>query len=127
MTQKKFISNLLQKNPDAIIIGSLGTICYDLKEIEHPNKILITGAMGCAMGVALGYALNSTKEVICIIGDGSYLMKAGSASTIMAYQPENLKVYIMDNRKYASTGGQTINFTPSLVPRSPFFKVIKVL
>lgn len=119
MTQKKFISSLLKKHPDAVVIGSLGTICYDLKEIEHKKKILITGAMGCAMGVGLGYALSSNEQVIVIIGDGSYLMKMGSVSTIMAYKPENLKVYIMNNGVYASTGGQKINNIPR-APKSHF-------
>lgn len=109
MTQKNFILNLCRKNPEAIIIASLGTICYDLKEIDHKNKILITGAMGCTMGVALGYALSSKKKVICVIGDGSYQMKQGSQNTILSYKPKNLKVYIMVNGTYASTGGQSIN------------------
>lgn len=125
MTQRDFISSLLKRNPSAVVIGSLGTICYDLKEIPHTNKILVTGAMGCAMGVALGYALNTKKKVICIIGDGSFLMKMGSVSTIMSYNPKNLKVYIMANGKYASTGGQEINKIVPIPPKS-HFEVIAV-
>lgn len=124
MTQKTFLSNLLKKNPNAVVVGSLGTICYDLREIEHKHKILVTGAMGCAMGVGLGYALSSKKQVIVIIGDGSYIMKMGSVSTIMAYKPKNLVVYIMNNGTYASTGGQKINPFPR--PPKSHFRVVRV-
>ena len=120
MTQKIFLSNLLKKNKNAIIIGSLGTISYDLKQIPHKNKILIAGAMGCVMGVALGYALSSKKKVICIIGDGAFIMKQGSVNTIMHYRPKNLKVYIMVNGIYASTGGQEISNIFTRSPKSHF-------
>jgi thiamine pyrophosphate-dependent acetolactate synthase large subunit-like protein len=110
MTQKEFLSSLLKDNQDAIIIGSLGTISYDMKDIPHPNKIMIKGAMGCVMGVGLGYALNTDKRVIVVIGDGSYLMKAGSVATIKRHNPSNLKVIILDNNCYKSCGGQKTNF-----------------
>ena len=110
MTQKKYLSRLLKKNKSAIIVGSLGTISKDLSEIEHDNKILIRGAMGCVMGVGLGIALNTKKKVIIVIGDGAFLMKAGSIATINRYAPKNLEVIIMDNGKYQSCGEQSTNF-----------------
>jgi len=100
----------LKKNRDAIIVGSLGTISYDLKEIEHPNKVLIRGAMGAAMGCGLGIAMNTDKQVIVLIGDGSFLMKQGSASTILRYNLPNLRVIIINNNSYRSCGGQETNF-----------------
>jgi phosphonopyruvate decarboxylase len=126
LTQKEFLSNLLRRNPNAVICASLGTISYDLAEIPHRNKILIKGNMGGIMGVALGYALSNKKQILCIVGDGSFLMKMGSVSTIMAYKPKNLKVYIMVNGKYASTGGQKINKIIPLPPKS-HFSVINTL
>lgn len=120
MTQRNYLSNLLKRNPDAVFVGSLGTICYDLDELKPKNYIRVAGAMGCSMGIALGYALNTTKKVICIIGDGAYLMKMGTVSTIMAYKPKNLKIYIMVNRVYASTGGQKVNKIVPLPPKSHF-------
>jgi len=110
MTQKSYLSQLLNENKNAIIVGSLGTISYDLKGISHKNKILIKGAMGCAMGVGLGIALNTKWEVIVIIGDGSFLMKMGSMSTIERYKPKNLRIIIIDNGSYKSCGGQETNF-----------------
>jgi len=99
---------LLSKNKDAIIVGSLGTICYDLPDEERVIKI--KGAMGCALGVALGYAINTKKQVICLIGEGSLLMHLGSLATINKYKLKNLKVYILNNGVYKSCGGQQNNF-----------------
>jgi len=121
--QKTFLSNLLKRNPDSVIIGSLGTISYDLEQIPHKHKILVKGAMGCVLGVGLGYALYSKKKVIVVIGDGAFLMRMGSISTIMAYKPKNLKIYILNNGKYISTGGQKINFIIPKLPR--IFNLVK--
>lgn len=110
MTQKRFLSSLLKRNKNAVIIGSLGTISKDLDKIPHKHKILVRGAMGMAIGAGLGYALNTRKKVIVIIGDGAFLMKAGSIATIRRYSPKNLKVIIIDNGCYQSCGGQPTNF-----------------
>jgi phosphonopyruvate decarboxylase len=110
MTQKTFLSNLCENNRDAIIVGSIGTISYDLSEIEHPNKILIRGAMGAALGCGLGIALSVDKQVIVVIGDGSFLMKMGSMSTILKHNLPNLKIIVINNNSYRSCGGQNTNF-----------------
>lgn len=108
--QKQIIQDICRGNPDAIIIGSIGSICYNLGEIEHPNKILIKGAMGATLGCGLGYALNTDKQVIVIIGDGSLLMKMGSISTILKHSLPNLTIVVMNNNCYKSCGGQSTNF-----------------
>lgn|SRR3990167_7573353 len=110
MTQKDYLLQLLENNQDATIIGSIGTISYDLTDIPHPNKILIRGAMGSVLGCALGYALSTTGPVIAVIGEGSFLMQMGAISTILKHKPENLKVIIINNGCYKSCGGQTNNF-----------------
>ena len=110
MTQSDYILKLLKKNKEAIIVGSLGSISKDLKDMPHDHKVLVKGAMGCAMAVGLGIALNTDRKVIVLIGEGSYLMKLGSISTINRYKPKNLKIIIIRNDCYASCGGQTNNF-----------------
>jgi len=110
MTQPEFITNLLNENKGAVVIGSLGTISYTLDTIDHPNKICVRGAMGCVMGAGLGYALNTDKRVIVLIGDGAYLMHMGNIATILKYQPKNLEIYILNNKQHKSTGGQPTNF-----------------
>lgn len=120
--QKKFLLNLCE-NKEAVIIGSIGSISYDLKDINHPNKILVKGFMGGVLGIGLGYALGTDKEVIVVIGDGSFLMKMGGMATILKYAPKNLKVYICDNGQYFSCGGQETMFkaVENLIP----FEIVK--
>ena len=112
MTQKQFLLKLLKENKKTIIIGSLGTISKDLLELDNKQNCIIPikGAMGCSLGFALGYAMNTKHKVILLIGEGSLLMKAGSISTINRYRPKNLKVIVLNNGKYASCGGQKNNF-----------------
>jgi thiamine pyrophosphate-dependent acetolactate synthase large subunit-like protein len=104
MTQKEFLSSL---SDDAIIVGSLGTISKDLE--GRKNAVLVKGAMGCAVGVGLGIALNTKKKVIVAIGEGALLMKLGSLATVARYRPKNLEIIIINNGVYASTGGQKNN------------------
>ena len=112
MTQKVFLSRFLKSHRNAVIIGSLGTISKDLSELDNNgNKlILIRGAMGSVMGIGLGYALFSKKKVYVLIGDGAFLMKAGSMATIKKYKPKNLQVIILNNGRHESCGGQPTNF-----------------
>lgn len=127
MTQKNFLSNLLKKNPDAVIVGSLGNISKDLsRKRSVPNEmILIRGAMGCAIGAGVGYATgNPKKHVIVVIGDGACLMKLGSLSTAIKYingfkrKKPNLEIHVLNNSKYASCGGQETNF--DYLPEFPY-------
>lgn len=125
MTQKEFLSKLLSDNPNATIIGSLGTISYDLSDMAHDKKILVRGAMGAVMGAGLGYALGKPEEqVIVCIGDGSFLMKMGSMSTIAKHKLPNLQIYVIDNGMHKSTGGQKTNI--QYLGEESSLKVIKV-
>ena len=121
--QKKFISSLSESNPESVIIGSIGSISYDLKDIPHKNKILVKGFMGGVLGIGLGYALGTDKDVIVVIGDGSFVMKMGGWATILKYAPKNLKIYICDNGQYFSCGGQDTMFS-TIKDKVPF-EVIK--
>ena len=112
MTQVEYLSKLLDENQDATIIGSLGTISYNLTDVVHPDKILVRGAMGAVLGVGLGYALaRPDRKVIVVIGDGSFLMKMGSIATIMKKDLKNLQIHVINNCRHMSTGGQKTSFT----------------
>lgn len=112
--QKEFLSSLCENNRDAVIVSSLGTISYNLAEIEHPNKILVKGAMGNAMSIGLGYALGTDKKVIVVIGDGSFLMKMGNIATVIRQNLDNLRIIVLNNGCYKSCddgdGAQKTNF-----------------
>lgn len=119
MTQKEFLSQLCDSNWDATIIGSIGNISKDLSSIEHPDKILIKGAMGAALPFATAYAMNTDKQVIVVIGEGAFMMRMGAMATTLKHKPENLRVIIINNGCYASCGGQK-NYFDSVRDLIPF-------
>jgi phosphonopyruvate decarboxylase len=73
---------------------------------DRPQHIYQVGSMGGASGMALGVALNTTRKIVVLDGDGAALMKLGSFATIGAYAPTNLVHILLDNGVHDSTGGQ---------------------
>lgn len=117
MTREQAIEDLLNttiKKEDLVIasLGKLGRELFELrkKRGEPNNDFYCMGAMGCAIGVALGVALNTDKRVFLLLGDGAALMHLGSFTTILANAPRNLFTVILNNDSYESTGGQPTNF-----------------
>ena len=126
MTQKGYLSHFLRDHKNAVVIGSLGTISYDMSELLHQNKLLIKGAMGCVLGVGLGFALNTKKQVYVFVGDGALLMKLGSLATIRKFKLKNLHIVVLDNGQYKSTGGHLTNFRSIRKYIEPLCDVIKI-
>lgn len=129
MTQKEFLTNLCENNKEAVIVGSIGTISYDLTDIPHPAKVLIRGAMGAAVGCGLGMALAlPEKKVIVVIGDGSLLMHLGSLTTVLKQNSPNLEIVVINNESYRSCGGQSTNFeyAKTWVSSLPMVKVYDI-
>ncbi len=73
---------------------------------DRPQHIYQVGSMGGASGMALGVALNTSRQVVVLDGDGAALMKLGALATIGAYAPTNLLHILLDNGVHDSTGGQ---------------------
>ena len=70
------------------------------------NDFYMVGGMGHTGSVALGYSLKSKKNVICIDGDGSFLMHLGSIKTLANFANKNLKYILLNNNSHDSVGGQ---------------------
>ena len=91
----------------AAIIATTGKTGRELFTLnDRPQQLYQVGSMGCAGAMGLGVALNTTRPVIVIDGDGAALMKMGALATIGAYAPKNLVHLILDNGVHDSTGGQ---------------------
>ncbi len=91
----------------AAIIATTGKTGRELFTLnDRAQQLYQVGSMGCAGAMGLGVALNTTRPVIVIDGDGAALMKMGALATIGAYAPENLVHLILDNGVHDSTGGQ---------------------
>ena len=53
------------------------------------------GGMGHTAMTALGVALYDKKDVICLDGDGSFLMHMGGVATAVNYSKKNLKYILL--------------------------------
>jgi phosphonopyruvate decarboxylase len=110
--------------------GKIGRELYELREKrgEPADDFILIGAMGRALGVAIGVAKNTNRKVICLLGDGNFLMGMGSLATYMKLFPRNLYVYILNNSAHDSTGGQPTSFDDirRYLPKTYNFRVIDV-
>lgn len=84
--------------------GKCGRELFTLSDREQ--HLYMVGAMGAAAPLALGVALNSSKRVVVLDGDGAALMKLGAFATIGKEHPGNLVHIVLDNQAHDSTGGQ---------------------
>jgi phosphonopyruvate decarboxylase len=91
----------------AALIATTGKCGRELFTIaDRPRHLYQVGSMGCASAMALGVALNVSRPVVALDGDGAALMKMGSLATIGAQAPGNLIHVVLDNGVHDSTGGQ---------------------
>ncbi|NHJ48443.1 MAG: hypothetical protein FK733_11725 [Asgard group archaeon] len=99
------LKNLITDND--IVVSSNGNISRETFHLLPKPQVYLRGSMGLPVSVGLGLALaNPKKRVLVITGDGNFLMGLGSAITTAFYHPSNLKILILDNLKYFTTGGQ---------------------
>ena len=89
-------------------------------KINNGKDFYLVGGMGHTASVALGYSMSSKKKVICIDGDGSFLMHLGSIKTAGTFGTSNFKYIILNNNSHDSVGGQNtyannINFEKHLL------------
>ena len=62
--------------------------------------------MGHASQIALSIALNTQKKIICLDGDGAFLMHMGGISTIGSFKLNNFIHIVLNNISHDSVGGQ---------------------
>ena len=102
------LERLLATVPEAAAIvattGKCGRELFTLADREQ--QLYQAGSMGCASAMGLGVALNVTRPVVVLDGDGAALMKLGNLATIGAEAPDNLIHVLLDNGVHDSTGGQ---------------------
>ena len=96
---------------NARFIASTGMIARELYEYRertgknHERDFLVIGSMGHASSIALGIALADERPVVCLDGDGAFLMHMGSAAICGAAGPANFRHVVLNNAAHDSVGG----------------------
>lgn len=110
MNATEVARELLAAAPGALFVSSLGTATSALRLASNDGPHLyLGGAMGCGLATALGVAdCRHDRSVVAIVGDGDLLMGASSLWTLSGLRPQNLLVLVLDDGRYAITGGQEL-------------------
>ena len=116
MRPAEAVAGALEETPEALFVSSLGTATSALRLASDDGPHLyLGGAMGCALAVALGVAeARPDREVVAVVGDGDLLMGAGSLWSLSGLRPKNLLVLVLDDGRYAITGGQELTAPDAL-------------
>ena len=106
--RREFVSALIDRVPDALIVTGLGSASYDVfAHGERDGNFYLWGAMGGAVPVGLGLALaQPDRSVVVVTGDGEMLMGIGSLGSAAVRAPDNLTVVVLDNGHFGETGMQ---------------------
>jgi sulfopyruvate decarboxylase subunit beta len=92
---------------DELVVSSNGNISRQAYHYLPQPQIYLRGSMGLPVSVGLGLALaRPEKQILILVGDGNLLMGLGSLATASFIRPKNLKILIIDNNAYATTGHQ---------------------
>lgn len=101
------IRQIMDSVTDELVISSAGMISRELFAVkDRPGNFYMMGSMGACLGFGIGIALNTEREIIVLAGDGEILMSLGTLVLMNKLDLPNLKLIILDNNSYQSTGGQ---------------------
>ena len=127
--RKDFITQFLQLiSNSSKIISTTGYTSRELMQIRKEKKLnkgkdfYMVGGMGHSAMVAMGYSMNSKKQIFCLDGDGSILMHFGSLRTFGYLGNSKLKHILLNNNAHESVGGQ-----PTTAAGINFEKIVKSL
>ena len=94
---------------DDVVVTTYSSAVDWLALGERRLNYFSVGAMGLDSSHALGLALGRPdKRIICLQGDGSFLMNLGCLVTIAAAAPKNLVHVVVQNGTYEANGRHPI-------------------
>jgi phosphonopyruvate decarboxylase len=115
MTREEIIKIIAQKAEkyEYHIISTTGVASRELFEhraannLSHDSDFLTVGGMGHASQIALGIGMFAEeKNILCIDGDGAFLMHTGGNAEIAARSVKKFKHIVINNGCHDSVGGQ---------------------
>jgi phosphonopyruvate decarboxylase len=97
---------------DDLVVATTGKTSRELYELREKRQeknadFLTVGGMGHASSIALGVSMGcKSKKVICIDGDGAFLMHMGAAAISGFSKQKNFIHILLNNGMHESVGGQ---------------------
>jgi acetolactate synthase-1/2/3 large subunit len=92
---------------DAVFMADAGTAFYTLPQavrIRAQQRIVMSqsqGDMGWALPASIGVAMAGAKNVICIVGDGSFMSNVQELAVILNHNLP-IKIIVLNNKGYLS-------------------------
>jgi phosphonopyruvate decarboxylase len=114
MFREESLEIILNNLPSSsIIVSTTGKTSREIFEIRekrgqsHRQDFLSVGSMGHCSSIALGIAVaKPDRKVVCIDGDGAFIMHMGNLSTVGKLNPKNFYHILVNNQVHESVGGQ---------------------
>jgi sulfopyruvate decarboxylase subunit beta len=109
MNKTEAVRALIDASNGEPTVFTTGYACRIARGIEdRPNHFYMTGSMGLASSIGIGIAQQTGRPTIVVDGDGSLLMNPVGLLTAGSLGPLPLVHVVMDDARYASTGGQQV-------------------
>lgn len=112
MNKTAAVDAVIAATLDEPIIFTTGYSCRIANgSADRPNHFYMTGSMGLASSIATGVALTTGRTTVVVDGDGSVLMNPVGLITAGGLPDLPLVHVVLDDGRYASTGGQLVPST----------------
>ncbi|MET7437763.1 thiamine pyrophosphate-dependent enzyme [Streptomyces sp. NPDC004082] len=112
MNKTAAIRAVIEATTDEPIVFTTGYACRIAQAVlDRPNHLYMTGSMGLASSIGIGIAQQTGRPTVVVDGDGSVLMNPVGLLTAGAMAPLPLLHVLLDDGRYASTGGQHVPCT----------------
>ena len=114
LIREEVISLIQDTFVNAKFITTTGMIAregYELRDVKkqgHQNDFLVVGSMGYASSLAFILSKYSQKTIVCLDGDGSFMMHMGS---ILSFKGSHFVHIVLNNCAHDSVGGQATNIS----------------
>lgn len=95
--------------------GKISRELYEQSELiynNHERLFMTVGGMGHASMIACGMAqADSSKQIVCVDGDGAMMMHMGALAFIAKQSPKNLLHIVLNNSAHESVGAMPTGFS----------------
>jgi sulfopyruvate decarboxylase subunit beta len=107
LTRTELLDAIAPAISRSTVVAALGNTSREIfARYDHDRCFYLLGSMGMATSVGLGLSSQTNNDVLVVEGDGGLLMNLGALATVVRYVGPNLKIVVVDNEAYESTGAQ---------------------